>query len=159
MPKRSFPSTPVPQPRKAFSASPRFIPSSLVLAVAGVNRKKGVNQPLYAYMFDAEIPGWDNPGTFHSVDLWFFFETLAKCWRPFKGKHYDLARSMCDYWANFIKTGNPNGKDLHGDELPEWKPFSDTDLDRMVFKDAPCPEKHVLSEQEKFLYERFIEKI
>ncbi|MBQ3079351.1 MAG: carboxylesterase family protein [Clostridia bacterium] len=130
-----------------------------VLAAAGVNRKKGVNQPLYAYMFDAEIPGWDNPGTFHSVDLWFFFETLAKCWRPFKGKHYDLARSMCDYWANFIKTGNPNGTDLHGDKLPEWKTFSDTDLDRMVFKDAPCPEKHVLSEQEKFLFERFLENI
>jgi len=42
--------------------------------------------PLYYYNFDAEIPGWDNPGTFHLVDLCFFFETLAKCWRPFVGK-------------------------------------------------------------------------
>ena len=28
---------------------------------------------------DVPIPGWDHPGKFHSVDLWFFFETLAKC--------------------------------------------------------------------------------
>jgi para-nitrobenzyl esterase len=27
------------------------------------------NIPLYYYNFDAEIPGWDNPGTFHSVDI------------------------------------------------------------------------------------------
>ena len=42
------------------------------------------------------MPGWDNPGTFHSSDLWFWFETLAKCWRPFTGRHYDLARQMCE---------------------------------------------------------------
>ncbi len=58
----------------------------------------------YYYTFDADIPGWDEPGNFHSVDLWFFFETLAKCWRPFKGKHYDLARCMANYWTNFVKT-------------------------------------------------------
>ena len=52
----------------------------------------GCNQNSYYYRFDADIPGWDNAGTFHSCDLWFFFETLAKCWRPFDGHHYDLAR-------------------------------------------------------------------
>lgn len=45
----------------------------------------GCNQNSYYYRFDADIPGWDNAGTFHSCDLWFFFETLAKCWRPFDG--------------------------------------------------------------------------
>lgn len=76
--------------------------------------------PLYYYVFDADIPGWDHPGTFHSVDLWFFFETLAKCWRPFVGRHYDLARQMCDYWCNFIRAGNPNGPGTAERSLPVW---------------------------------------
>ena len=75
----------------------------------------------WCYCFDPDIPGWDKPGTFHSSDLWFWFETLAKCWRPFTGRHYDLARQMCDYFCNFIRTGNPNGKDLNGEELPVWE--------------------------------------
>ncbi len=91
--------------------------------------------PLYYYVFDAEIPGWDNPGTFHSVDLWFFFETLAKCWRPFVGKHYDLARQMCNYWANFIRSGNPNGKDSTGEDMPTWDEYTLEAPFGMVFKE------------------------
>lgn len=91
---------------------------------AQANADSGAGTPLYYYNFDAEIPGWDNPGTFHSVDLWFFFETLAKCWRPFVGKHYDLARQMCNYWANFISTGDPNGLDSTGEKLPQWEPYT-----------------------------------
>ena len=69
-----------------------------------------LNAPkMYLYKFDPEIPG-DDAGSFHSSELWFVFETLAKCWRPFKGKHYDLARQMCNYWTNFAKTGDPNGQ-------------------------------------------------
>ena len=71
----------------------------------------------YCYCFDPDIPGWDQPGTFHSSDLWFWFETLAKCWRPFTGRHYDLARQMCDYFCNFIRSGDPNGQDLNGELL------------------------------------------
>lgn len=71
---------------------------------AQANTDKGADIPLYYYNFDAEIPGWDIPGTLHSVDLWFFFETFAKCWRPYVGKHYDLTRQMCNYWVNFIRS-------------------------------------------------------
>ena len=91
-----------------------------MLAAARVNDRKEKPDKFYSYVFSPEIPGWDNPGTFHSVDLWFFFETLAKCWRPFKGWHFDLARNMCDYWVNFIRTGDPNGEDSQGEKLPEW---------------------------------------
>lgn len=80
--------------------------------------------PNFVYNFNPEIPGPDNPGTFHSSDLWFWFETLAKCWRPFNGTHYDLARKMCNYLCNFIKTGNPNGEDHDGTQLPEWYSYN-----------------------------------
>jgi para-nitrobenzyl esterase len=40
---------------------------------------------------------------------------------------------MCDYWANFIKTGDPNGFDLNGSRLPEWKPYTDADRNEMLF--------------------------
>ena len=93
----------------------------------------GIKLNNYCYKFDVPIPGWDHPGKFHSVDLWFWFETLAKCWRPFKGVHYDVARQMCDYLCNFIKTGNPNGKDLCGEPLPEWTPYTSEKSNFMEF--------------------------
>ncbi|WP_342423382.1 carboxylesterase family protein [Paenibacillus sp. FSL E2-0178] len=102
---------------------------------ARANADTGSETPLYYYNFDAEIPGWDNPGTFHSVDLWFFFETLAKCWRPFTGKHYDLARQMCNYWAHFIRSGDPNGPDSTGAELPRWEPYTPDAPYGMLFAD------------------------
>ncbi len=95
-------------------------------------------QKNYYYRFDPDIPGDGNkgdsyPGTFHSVDLWFFFESLAKCHRPYSGRHFDLARQMCDYFANFIKTGDPNGKGWDGEELPKWIPYTDKCRAEMEF--------------------------
>ena len=96
----------------------------------------------YYYRFNPDIPGWDNPGSFHSVDLWFWFETLAKCWRPFVGRHYDLARQMCNYICNFIKTGDPNGKDADGSDLPLWKCYTEEGRAEMnFFKDGSIPSK------------------
>ena len=111
----------------------------------------GDKTPFYYWVFDPEIPGWDNPGTFHSSDLWFFFETLAKCWRPFVGKHYDLARQMCNYWANFIKTGDPNGRDADGRKMPEWRPYTKEDPCRMIFGDTAYTENEGPGEVVAFL--------
>ena len=94
------------------------------LALRAMFEKDGGENANYMYYFDTKIPGPDHPGNFHSVDLWFFFETLAKCWRPFKGAHYDEARVMCNYWANFVKTGDPNGKDADGSEMPRWEAYT-----------------------------------
>ena len=128
-------------------------------AIAHQNEKLGIQAPLYYCVFDAEIPGWDNPGTFHSVDLWFWFETLAKCWRAFKGKHYDLARHMCNYLTNFIRSGDPNGNDADGTPMPEWKPLTDAEPNAMwwgdtvearVDKPDALMEKHVKAWINKF---------
>jgi para-nitrobenzyl esterase len=98
-----------------------------VKALFRATQKTANPPPCWYYLFDGDIPGDDNPGGFHSVDLWFWFETLAASWRPFTGKHYDLARRMCNYMCNFIKSGNPNGNDQDGSPMPQWKPYSECD--------------------------------
>ncbi|MBN1907904.1 MAG: carboxylesterase family protein [Deltaproteobacteria bacterium] len=115
--------------------------------------------PIYYWVFNPEIPGWDNPGSFHSSDLWFFFETLAKCWRPFAGKHYDLARKMCYYWSNFIRSGNPNGRDADGTDMPLWKPFTENDPNRIWFCDHVYPDNKGPDDLMKFLIKRYISSV
>lgn len=104
-------------------------------------RRQAIGKQTYYYCFDVDIPGWDHPGNFHSVELWFFFETLAKCWRPYHGQHYDIARKMCNYWCNFVKTGDPNGEDADGTAMPEWKPYTGETPFGMIFKtEGPQPQ-------------------
>ncbi len=91
-------------------------------------------RPVYLYNFDPEIPG-DDAGSFHSSDLWFSFETLMKCWRPFDGHHFDLARNMCNYWTNFIKCGDPNGNDADGTPMVQWTPYTPDSRKCMNFFD------------------------
>jgi para-nitrobenzyl esterase len=135
-------------------ASVRIIEYGIRVA-AQANANSDANVPMYYYDFDAEIPGWDNPGTFHSVDLWFFFETLAKCWRPFVGKHYDLARQMCNYWANFIRNGDPNGVDSTGEEMPKWEPYKMEAPYGMVFADKAEFVREEPSEVMKYLVNNY----
>ena len=114
----------------------------------------------WCYLFDPDMPGWDNPGTFHSSDLWFWFETLAKCWRPFAGRHYDLARQMCDYFCNFIKNGDPNGKDLNGETLPRWDPWTEESPCTMRFlRDGAEPVTEPLPPLKQFLSDRIMERM
>lgn len=118
-------------------------------------KKKGTTNNFYYYRFNPDIPGDDHPGTFHSVDLWFFFETLAKCSRPFVGRHYDLARQMANYWANFIKTGDPNGLDADGTAMQEWIPYTEEGLNEIEFtSNGPVSRREPQHEYKKFLREQ-----
>ena len=114
------------------------------------------DRKIFYYLFDAPIPGWDHPGTFHSVDLWFFFETLSKCWRPFRGPHYDLARQMCDYWCNFIRSGDPNGTDSQGEPLPPWPALDRDHPMRMVFAQTPEAEDCAANPLTRFLLSAYL---
>lgn len=69
----------------------------------------------YLWFFERNLPG-DDHGAWHSADLWYWFGTLDKCWRPFTEKDYELAEEMTDYLTEFAKTGNPNC-----DGRTEWK--------------------------------------
>ena len=90
---------------------------------------------VYFSEFGPTIPG-DDAGAFHSCDLWFEFNTLLRCWRPFTGKHFDLARKMCNYFANFARTGDPNGVDKDGSAMPQWTPYEPLNGKAMQFFDT-----------------------
>ncbi|MCQ2586166.1 MAG: carboxylesterase family protein [Treponema sp.] len=122
------------------------------IAFTRLRKASGFTSKSWIYEFGPYMPGGDEPGAFHSSDLWFFFETLAKCWRPFDGKYYDLSRKMCNYLCNFIKTLDPNGKDTdpEGTALPEWKNYTDETPCIMNFKTQPEAETRVPDEKMEF---------
>ena len=101
-----------------------IVKESTLDSVSLNNGQAGREGRNFVYEFSTDVPGWDDPGNFHSFDLWFWFGTLEKCWRPLRGRHYDLSRQMVGYLSNFVKTHDPNGKDDDGSDLPLWKPMS-----------------------------------
>jgi len=87
--------------------------------------------PIYRYRFDQAPP--DDPsrepgmGAFHSGEIEYVFGTLE--WRiPTLWKSEDKALSelMRKYWANFARTGNPNGAGLP--QWPAYKPGGDAQV-------------------------------
>ena len=105
---------------------------------------------VHYYIFGPTIPG-DDAGAFHSSDLWFMSENLLKCWRPFDGHHFDLARQMTNYWANFVKTGDPNGNDKDGTPMLHWDPFTAEDRCNIFFGDETVMDHSPYTEKRKFL--------
>ncbi|MCR5741349.1 MAG: carboxylesterase family protein [Gammaproteobacteria bacterium] len=81
------------------------------------NAKKG-KSPIYGYFFDKTPPGGDFKA-FHACDLWYAFGNMDRSWRGFKEDDIALKDLMIDYFANFVKSKNPNG-----DNLPEWDPVT-----------------------------------
>lgn len=94
------------------------------------------NRTTFLYTFNATIPGEPSAPTYHGSDMWFTFDNLSHCPRPFTGAHYELACTMSGYWANFIRTGQVNGVDKYGKPLPEWKPYTGSEPFMMRFSES-----------------------
>ena len=92
------------------------------------NQLKLGRTPSYLYLFDRKLPG-DDAGSFHSSDLWYVFETYPRCWRPWEERDIALSKEMSAYWANFVKTGDPNGEGI-----PLWKPYTSDHHEPMLLK-------------------------
>ena len=98
------------------AASDRILEKSAVRWAK--NQNKLGRCPSYIYFFNRQLPG-DNAGAFHSSELWYVFHTMNRCWRPWEPCDYTLEAAMSSYWANFAKTGDPNGEGL-----PTWQPYT-----------------------------------
>lgn len=88
------------------------------------DKKKFV--PSYLWMFDRQLPG-DKSGAFHCADMWYWFGSLDKSWRPFEEKDYQLMEDMTTYLCEFAKKGNPNNE-----KLPYWGPLNKKNQKAMI---------------------------
>jgi carboxylesterase type B len=80
-----------------------------------VNRGKTAKTNAYTYFWDHTMPGPDADrfGAFHTSEVPYVMNTLAMCPdRPFTEADHKIAEMISNYWVNFIRTGDPNGKGL-----------------------------------------------
>jgi para-nitrobenzyl esterase len=67
---------------------------------------------------------------------------------------------MCDYFCNFIRSGDPNGQDRNGESLPAWAPWSDQAPCTMVFTgQGAVPDPAPLSPFCQFISDRIVDRI
>ncbi len=83
-------------------------------------RAKTSKAKAYTYFFTRGIPWPEHPeyAAFHTSDVPYFFATLKYLNRPWEAIDRQLSETVSNYWVNFAKTGNPNGKGL-----PNWTAF------------------------------------
>jgi para-nitrobenzyl esterase len=80
-------------------------------------RARSGRAPDFGYYFERAIPWPEQPRyqAFHSAELPYMFDNLARLSRPWEPVDHELANRMASYWVNFIRVGDPNG-----DRLPPW---------------------------------------
>ena len=77
-------------------------------------------EPVYRYEFDRPVPvpeamkatGLKTFGSPHAAELEYVFQMLDSKKAEWQPEDYKVAETMNLYWANFIKTGDPNGPGL-----------------------------------------------
>jgi para-nitrobenzyl esterase len=77
-------------------------------------RAKTAKTKAFIYLWDHVLPGPDAEryGAFHTGEVPYVMNTLYMSDRPFVDADRKIADMMSSYWANFISTGDPNGKGL-----------------------------------------------
>jgi para-nitrobenzyl esterase len=108
---------------------------------AGLQSQTG-KMPVYVYYFQRKLPATPDfvkYGAFHTGEVAYALDNLKFLNRPWEPADKDLANLMAGYWANFIKTGNPNAQGL-----PKWPKYNTATKPGMVFDQtstsAPLPD-------------------
>ncbi|OJJ68103.1 hypothetical protein ASPBRDRAFT_68324 [Aspergillus brasiliensis CBS 101740] len=73
----------------------------------------GATAPVYTYFWDHSPPG-QSLGAFHGSEMYYIFGNLPYNYpdMPWTERDFEIERVMVGYWANFIKSGDPNGAGL-----------------------------------------------
>lgn len=117
-----------PQALRAFAYSPG---SSLARHLERIGKP-----PIHTFFMERDQG--EGRGMPHSSDVAYVFGSLDIRQNPNTRTPYDyyMSDTLVQYWANFARTGNPNGKDL-----PEWPVYTE---------DAPltlhCTDEAIVSE-------------
>eukprot|EP00644_Phytophthora_capsici_P015262 jgi/Phyca11/507013/fgenesh2_kg.PHYCAscaffold_24_\ len=77
--------------------------------------------PFWTYYWDHAPPG-QTQGAYHMSEINYVLNNLYLTDSPWEEEDYEIAAKMNGYWANFVKTGNPNGGDSYtgNDTLVNW---------------------------------------
>jgi para-nitrobenzyl esterase len=87
--------------------------------------------PIFVYNFNRKLPAFTPEtqyGAFHSSEIVYAYNNLHTLNRPWETVDYTLASTMSSFWANFAKTGKPNGTGL-----PVWTAFDPQKQSTMIF--------------------------
>lgn len=86
-----------------------------------VRRNKTSKTPTFIYYFDRATPWPEHRefGAFHTAEVPYVFRNLALVDHPYVAIDRQVSRTISDYWLNFMKSGDPNGKGL-----PNWSSVS-----------------------------------
>ena len=102
---------------------------------ANVHTKASAH-PVYLYRFKRKLPAtgdYVKYGAFHTGEVAYAYDNLRFVERcPWQPVDYSLQKTMSSFWANFIATGNPNGKGL-----PNWPTYTIKGSMTMVLDENP----------------------
>ena len=105
---------------------------------------------VYVYRFTRKVPAtgeYVKYGAFHTGEVPYAYNNLRFVNRPWEAVDHQLAAVMSSYWANFVKTGDPNGNNL-----PEWKAYNTKDKQTMMLGVAQQSQLLPDAAQLDFLY-------
>ncbi|WP_158822678.1 carboxylesterase/lipase family protein [Granulicella sp. S156] len=116
----------------------------------GVKRAGTSKTSFYTYYFDHALPWPEHPefGAFHSAEIPYWTRNLKALDRPYTPVDWAISDTLSSYWANFVKTGNPNGKGL-----PAWPALEPAEPVTMELGDRVAPQPVVSPEKFKLWME------
>ena len=105
--------------QKAYSDS---ILMRYIVSATYLNNPMHDSSNVYVYSFNHQPPleeSFSDAATYHGCDTWYCLNSLRDGQKEWTDSDYQLAETLSSYTANFVKTGNPNGKGL-----PIWNTCS-----------------------------------